>query len=69
MEAFGNTLHCRVEINSDNLTCIQGFKLLLVRSLCVGATAEVVGYFEASTKFCHTTGRHIPQDSIVHIRR
>jgi len=38
VEAFGNTLHCRVEIKSDEVTCIQCFKFLLVRSLCVGAT-------------------------------
>jgi len=40
VEAFGNTLHCRVEINSDKLMCIQCFKFVLVRS-CVGATASL----------------------------
>jgi hypothetical protein len=40
VEAFGNTLRCRVEINSDELACIQCFRFLLLRS-CVGVTASL----------------------------
>ena len=58
MEAFGNTLHCRVEINFDKLTCIHCFKFLLVRSLCVGATASLnwFCYYHGKGGLCWSIG-------------